>query len=171
MLETTALDSVTRVWGFHSDPTNLVNAIGIREACRFWTRRKIIISYPFRCRTASCPQKKGVPIISAAISSPKERSFPRLPGHTLPFWNSAMARILIISDRCLRPKKAWKKSGGWRKRIKPQGCRKKAGSQLPFCGSPFGSLFYSILFTSSVSSAPIFSDLASASSMEVPFTP
>ena len=31
VLETTALDSVTRVWGFHSDPTNLVNAIGIRE--------------------------------------------------------------------------------------------------------------------------------------------
>ena len=115
--------------------------------------------------------EKGRSNISAAISSPKERSFPRLPGHTLPFWNSAMARILIISDRCLRPKKAWKKSGGWRKRIKPQGCRKKAGSQLPFCGSPFGSLFYSILFTSSVSSAPIFSDLASASSMEVPFTP
>lgn len=28
VLETTALDSVTRVWGFHSDPTNLVNAIG-----------------------------------------------------------------------------------------------------------------------------------------------
>ena len=145
--------------------------ISASGSCRSWTRRKIIISYPFRCRTASCPQKKGVPIISAAISSPKERSFPRLPGHTLPFWNSAMARILIISDRCLRPKKAWKKSGGWRKRIKPQGCRKKAGSQLPFCGSPFGSLFYSILFTSSVSSAPIFSDLASASSMEVPFTP
>ena len=31
VLETTALDSVMRIWGFHSDPTNLVNAIGIRE--------------------------------------------------------------------------------------------------------------------------------------------
>lgn len=31
VLETMALDSVTRIWGFHSDPTNSVNAIGIRE--------------------------------------------------------------------------------------------------------------------------------------------
>jgi|GEM_PF-724190 len=140
-------------------------------------QEKIIILCPSPCRTTSCPQKKDMPIISAAISSPRERSFPRPPGHILPSWNSAMGRIPIISARCPRPGKAWKRSGSWRKRTKLQGCCKKRIPILPFCSSPFCPLslkrfiYYSILFTSSVSSAPIFSDLMSASSMEAPFTP
>ena len=73
---------------------------------------------------------------------PKGKELPKAARAYITFLEQcAMGRILIISARCPRPKKAWKKSSGWRKRIKPQGCRKKAGSQLPFCGSPFGSLF------------------------------